>query len=98
MVDLQRLPKVCQGLDLVGAYLLPHSGRWIKAVDWARRIGVDRRTVSRWCRTRPSYGRRVGRTWFVRLDHLGLDDEQREILNASLGPVPRRPRARRPLA
>lgn len=68
------------GFDLVQALLLPHSDKWIKAVDLARMAGVPRRTVAYWCKTRPWFAKRIGRTWYVSAEVLGTTQEEAEFL------------------
>lgn len=63
------------GFDLVTALLSPH-GKWIKAIELARRSGIPRRTMASWCRNRPNFAKRIGRIWYVDLELLGATEEQ----------------------
>ncbi len=75
------------GFDLVGAILSPH-GKWIKAVELAKKYGVPRRTMSNWCLTRPNFAKRIGRIWYVDLELLGATESQVDELE-SFRPVRR---------
>lgn len=77
---------------------------YVKAADLARTLGLPRRTVSDWCRSRPGFAKKVGHDYYISIRALakreGLDEVKvRTLLNgrlikavqlAELGNVPRR--------
>lgn len=73
--ELARRP----GMTYVQA-LLCTSQTWVKAVDLAAASGISRRTVSYWAKTRPGFGKRIGRIWYVDLEQLGATPDQVEII------------------
>lgn len=63
------------GITLQDAYTLG-SRPWMKATLLAKKSGISRRTIAHWCRTRPGFGKRLGRIWYVDLEEFGANPEQ----------------------
>lgn len=65
--------------SLLEAYLLG-TKRWVKATTLADESGIPRRTLVRWCRDRPGFGKRIGHMYYVDLQEFGASPEQIEAL------------------
>ncbi len=81
-IDLERLA-ARGGLSLVDAYLLG-SKRWVQATLLADLGKIPRRTVAGWCKSRNRFAVRLGATWYVDLEGLGVDIDD---IDALVGPV-----------
>lgn len=77
-VRLDRLAQM-HGMSLIDAYLLPGS-RWMRASRLAAELGISRKTMNNWCRARPGFARRIGRNYYVDLDHIGVSSSQVDAL------------------
>lgn len=71
------------GISLTETFMLG-SSRWVKAVDLARIAGINRRTVAHWCLTRPNFGRRIGRIWYIDLAQWATTPEELEEILSRL--------------
>lgn len=67
------------GMDMIQALLVPHQ-RWVKTTDMARLAGISRKTVNNWCRSRPWFACRIGRTWYLNLTALDASPEEMDFL------------------
>lgn len=77
-IRLERLAEK-PGMDIVLA-ITATKQPWVKAIDLARWAEIPRRTVAYWCRTRPRFAKRIGRTWYISVEELGASPEQAETL------------------
>ena len=71
------------GLDLVDAHSLL-GARWVRAAHLAKVSGISRWTIQNWCRERPGFGKRIGRSYWVDLDQLGVSEQEIERLLGEL--------------